>query len=420
MTVLDVVWKDLVRSVRSVFILVFALVLPLVTAGVFYAAFGGLSAGGGTASISIPRVMVVNLDRSGEIGKTLADILTGEELSHILDAAGEPDPAAARAAVDKGEAAAAVIIPEGFTVSMTQTGKPAEVEVYQDTAQTVGPAIVRSVLQQVLDGLAGGWVAVKASGDSLVSRSVPVDSQTLARISAQYSEWAQRSIAAGPENTGWDVQSVAGARQEKVDYIAQMIATIMAMMLVFYCFFTGTAAAQSILQEQEDGTLPRLFTTPVRRSQILAGKMLSVFLTLLAQLVILLAVSALVFGIHWGDALSIILAAVGTGILSASFAIFITSFLKNSKQAGMVYGVVVNLIGWIGISRLFAGIIPGMSKYSGITDAVSLISPQGWAARIWQESMAGSPVWITLAGMLALSLILFGVGVFKFNRRFSE
>lgn len=420
MTVLDVAWKDLVRSVRSVFILVFALVLPLVTAGVFYAAFGGLSGGGGNASISIPRVVVVNLDRTGEAGKILADILTGEALSKILDAAGEADPAAARAAVDAGEAAAAVIIPEGFTVSMTQTGKPAQVEVYQDPARTVGPAIVRSVVQQVLDGFAGGWVAVNASGDSLASRSVRMDSQSLAWISAQYAEWTQQSIAAGPENMWWDVQSVAGARQESMDYIAQMIATIMAMMLVFYCFFTGTAAAQSILQEQEDGTLPRLFTTPVRRSQILAGKMLSVFLTLLAQLVILLTVSALVFGIRWGNALSIILAAIGTGILSASFAIFITSFLKNTKQAGMVYGVVVNLVGWIGISRLFAGIIPGMDKYSGITDIVSLFSPQGWAARVWQESMAGNPVWITLAGMLVLSMILFGVGVFKFNRRFSE
>jgi ABC-2 type transport system permease protein len=163
-----------------------------------------------------------------------------------------------------------------------------------------------------------------------------------------------------------------------------------------------------------------LFTTPVRRSQILGGKLLSVFLTLIAQLAILLAVSAGVFGIHWGNPLSIVLSVIGTGTLSASFAIFLTSFLKNAKQAGMVYGVVVNLVGWIGISRMFVGIIPGMSVYSKYTDVISLVSPQGWAARIWQESLAGNPVWITLAGMLLLSLVLFGVGVFKFNRRFSN
>jgi ABC-2 type transport system permease protein len=417
-TIWNVAWKDLVRSFRSVFILVFALALPLLTTGVFFAAFGGLSTGGGDAAIAAPRVMVVNLDPSGEAARALADILTGETLAGVLDAAPESNPDAARSAVDAGEAAVAVIIPQGFSAGIGNPESAAAVEVYQDPAQTVGPAIVRSIVEQVLDGMAGGWVAVKASGEALGALSIPLDAQTAARIGGEYAAWAQAKMAVGAD--GLAVESTAGAKQESVDFMARMISAIMAMMLVFYCFFTGTAAAQSILTEQEEGTLPRLFTTPVRRSQILGGKMLSVFLTLAVQLIVLLAVSALVFGIRWGDSLSVVLALIGTGILSASFAIFITSFLKNTKQAGMVYGVVVNLVGWIGISRLFAEIIPGLSKYSAYTDIVSLVSPQGWAARIWQESMAGTPVWITLAGMLVLSLVLFGIGVFKFNRRFSE
>jgi ABC-type Na+ efflux pump permease subunit len=39
MTIWNVAWKDLVHSARSVFTLVFAIVLPLLTTGVFYAAF---------------------------------------------------------------------------------------------------------------------------------------------------------------------------------------------------------------------------------------------------------------------------------------------------------------------------------------------------------------------------------------------
>ena len=422
MTIWNVAWKDLVRSVRSVFMLVFALGLPLLTAGVFFAAFGGLSTGEEGAGFSAPRVMVVNLDPSGEAAVALEDLLTGDDLSNTLEAVREADPAAARSAVDAGEAAVAVIIPQGFSASLAAegTGGAAVVEVYQDPALSVGPAIVRSIIEQVLDGFAGGWVAVRASGAALASRSVVMDGRAAARIAELYTEWAKAQLAAGPEGAGLDVRSVADAKQESVNMIARMISAIMAMMLVFYCFFTGTAAAQSILQEQEDGTLPRLFTTPVRRWQILAGKMLSVFLTLLFQLAVLLAVSAAAFGIRWGDSLSVVLAVTGTGVLSASFAIFITAFLKNTKQAGMVYGVVVNLVGWIGISRLFAQIIPGLAKYSSYTDIVSLVSPQGWAARIWQESMAGNPVWFTLAGMLLLSLLLFGIGVFKFNRRFSD
>ncbi|MGB7537667.1 MAG: ABC transporter permease [Anaerolineales bacterium] len=422
-TIGNVAWKDLVRSARSVFILVFALVLPLLTTGVFFAAFGGFSTGGeANSTASIPRVMVVNLDPSGAAAKALEDVLAGDNLSGVLEAVRESDPASARSTVDAGEAAAAVIIPEGFSASLASgdAGEAAAVEVYQDPTLTVGPVIVRTIVGQVLDGFAGGWVAVKASGDALASRSVVMDAGTAARIGALYTEWARAQLTAGPGGTGLELHSVADAKQESVNFIARIISGIMAMMLVFYCFFTGTAAAQSILQEQEEGTLPRLFTTPVRRSQILGGKMLSVFLTLAIQLIVLTTVSALAFGIHWGDMLSVVLAVIGTGTLSASFAIFVTSFLKNTKQAGMVYGVVVNLVGWVGISRLFAQIIPGLAKYSAYTDIVSLVSPQGWAARIWQESMAGSPVWFTLAGMLLLSLVLFGIGVFKFNRRFSN
>jgi ABC-type Na+ efflux pump permease subunit len=422
MIVLDVAWKDIARSVRSVFMLVFALGLPLLTAGVFYAAFGGLSGGENGQTIAAPRVMVVNLDSAGQAGTMLADLLTGKELSGVLDAVRESDPAAARAAVDAGEAAVAVILPENFTASLTAagTGGTVAVELYQNPALTVGPAIVRSIVGQLLDGFAGVRVSVQASGEALAARSVPFDGQTAAGIAAQYTRWSQMQMSVGAGQAWLEVQSVAGAKQESMDTIARMISAIMAMMMIFYCFFTGTAAAQSILQEQEAGTLPRMFTTPARRSMILAGKLLAVLVTLLLQLAILLAVSGWVFRIHWGNPVSVVLSVVGTGALSASFAIFVTSFLKDTKQAGMVYGVVVNLVGWVGISRLFVLIIPGLDKYASYTDIVSLISPQGWAAQIWQESMAGNPVWITVTGMLVLSLVLFGIGVFKFNRRFSE
>jgi ABC-2 type transport system permease protein len=418
MTVWDVARKDLVHSTRSVFLLVFALVLPLLTAGVFYAAFGGLSGGGEEQAIAAPRVVVVNRDGAGEAAKALADLLTGEELGGVWNASIAADPAAARAAVDAGEAAAAVIIPNGFSDSLNAADVAAGVEVYQDPAQSVGTAVIRSIVGQVLDGFAGMGVAMKTSGGALSAQGVPPDTQTSGRIAAEYTTWAQTQM--GGTDSGLKVQSVAGAKQESADFVARMISAIMAMMMVFYCFFTGASAAQSILQEQEAGTLPRMFTTPVRRSMILAGKMLAVLVTLLLQLIILLAVSAWAFKIRWGDPLSIVLGVAGTGILSASFALFLTSFLRSTKQAGAVYGVVVNLVGWVGISRLFAQIIPGLDRYSDYTDVVSLLSPQGWAARIWQESMAGYPVWVTLVLMLLVSLGLFGIGVYKFNRRFSE
>jgi ABC-2 type transport system permease protein len=419
MMVLDVAAKDLLRSARSVFILVFALVLPLLTAGVFYAAFGGLSAGDEGIAIGPARVLVVNRDPQGEAGMMLEGLLTGEDFASVLEAERLSDPQAARTAVDAGEAAAAVIIPEGFSIALESGRSAAAVEVYQDPAGTVGPAIVRSIVEQLLDGFAGMQVALRTSGEALASRSLTLDAQGAAQIADWYAQWVPAAMSGASVESGVEIRSAAGVRQESMDTITRMVSVIMAMMMVFYCFFTGTAAAQSILKEQEEGTLPRMFTTPVRRWNILAGKMLAVFITLLLQLVVLLTASAAMFGIRWGDAPSVLMGILGTGLLSASFAVFLTSFLKDTKQAGTVYGVVVNLVGWIGISRLFAGIMPGLEKFSIYTDIVSLVSPQGWAALIWQEALAGDPVWATLAGMIVISLVLFGICVYKFNRRFS-
>ncbi len=79
-----------------------------------------------------------------------------------------------------------------------------------------------------------------------------------------------------------------------------MIALIMSGQLIFFCFYTGAITAQSILQEDEEGTLPRLFTTPTSRSTILGGKFTAVFITALIQVVALMAVSGLLFRIRWG------------------------------------------------------------------------------------------------------------------------
>jgi ABC-type transport system involved in multi-copper enzyme maturation permease subunit len=53
--------------------------------------------------------------------------------------------------------------------------------------------------------------------------------------------------------------------------------------MIFFSFFTASYAMQTILQEDEEGTLARLFTTPTPRSSILAGKFLAVFFTVIIQ-----------------------------------------------------------------------------------------------------------------------------------------
>src|ERR1051325_9783761 len=106
--------KDLKIIFRDRAALIFMLLAPfLLTIGMGFVTgrFSGSSSG-----ISDIPVIVVNLDND-QLGNALADVFSSQELSDLMEPTASSDPAAARRSVDNDKAAAAVIIPAGFTDS---------------------------------------------------------------------------------------------------------------------------------------------------------------------------------------------------------------------------------------------------------------------------------------------------------------
>ena len=189
--------------------------------------------------------------------------------------------------------------------------------------------------------------------------------------------------------------------------------------MIFYSFFTGAASAMSILQEEENGILSRLFTTPTAQSTILGGKFISILCLVTVQIIVLIIASSLIFGTEWGAPLPMAMAAAGLVVAAASFGVCITSFLKDTKQTGIVYGGVMTVMGMVGISSVFTASTPNVS---GAAETLPLIVPQGWAMRAWQIAMGGGGVGDVLAPvavLLALGAIFFLIAVYKFNKRFA-
>ena len=110
--------------------------------------------------------------------------------------------------------------------------------------------------------------------------------------------------------------------EEQSNPLQTILRSIMAGMMIFYAFFTGTSAAQTILQEEENGTLARLFISPTSTATILNGKFLAGFLMIIVQVTVLLIFSNLVFDIYWGSVFPLILASIGLVALATSFGIF--------------------------------------------------------------------------------------------------
>jgi ABC-2 type transport system permease protein len=197
----------------------------------------------------------------------------------------------------------------------------------------------------------------------------------------------------------------------------RMVGPIFGGMMIFYAFFTGMSTGQSILREEEEGTLPRLFTTPTTQTEILVGKFLAIGLTVLVQVVVLITLSRFIFGIEWGEPLAVVLFALGTIISASAFGVMVNSFLKNTKQAGVVMGGLLTVTGMVGMMDIFTGNAGG--NQFGI---LPLFTPQGWAARsMFNASLGASALDIlpNILALLAFSFIFFVIGVLRFQKRYA-
>jgi ABC-2 type transport system permease protein len=428
MKILDIALKDLRHSLRSKFLLVMMFVAPLLITGLIYLAFGGLIDRGGEFSLPPPTVLVVNLDhpqaglgfRAGEL---LTRHLTGPELAALFDARTAPGELEARTAVE-GNGAVAVMIPPGFTTAVVEPGAQATITLYHHPDSAIGARVVKVVVSDFVDGFAGAKVAVHVVSHQLESLNRVLPPGGDQAVAQAYVASLQTAMA--PENATAQSQTQDGAAlvsrppqttAASANQATLFLGPVMAGLMVFFMFYTGAAAAQSILYEDQDGTLARLFTTPTPRWAILAGKLVAVVITLALQSLVLLAASALLFRIRWGQPASVALLTTGVVIAASGFGILLMSFVRTTRQAGPVIGLVVTLTG------LMSGLMPtGDPSQPPPFEKLTLALPQGWAQHGWRLSLAGGNVADVLLPFVVLAIAgaaFFAAGSLLFRRRFA-
>lgn len=429
---LTIAWKDLKQAFRSAFALMFMFVVPMLVTGMFYLMFGSQSAPAEEAfQLPATRLVVANLDLGDEaLASGLASSGAGSSIRSLGDAVlrGLQEPALkdilvvqqagseseARALVDQQAADAALIIPADFSARYAAGESAAEAAFYAGANETFGVEIARGIIEQVLDSFAGVRIAVDVAGSRLASGGLAHE-QAAAQAAAQYSQHVAQGQNLANLITLRAPAKAGAAEQSQPGTVASILGPIMSGMMIFFAFFTGGSTAQSILQEEERGTLARLFTTPTRTSVILQGKFIAVGLTVLVQVTLLLIAARLVFGIEWGTLPMVALAAVGIITCAATFGIFVTSLMKSTRQGGAVYGGLMTVTGMLGMMTIFAG-------QGGTVEIISLLTPQGWAVRGLSLAMNGSGLpeaAVNTLVMLVISAVFMGVGVWKFSRRFA-
>jgi ABC-type multidrug transport system permease subunit len=416
MKTLDIASKDLKHIFQSVFSLVMMFGAPLLITGLLYFAFGGLGSGNGGYHMPVTKVQIVNLDRPDAAmgfaaGQLLVDFLQDPSLSEVLAVSLAADEASARLAVDEQRAGVAVIIPPDFTLAATAPQRTTAVSLYADPTLTIGPGIVKDLISHFMDGFSGAKIAGQ------VASAGQADPAVQARVSQQYTAWLQAHghASEGQAAPRLSIVSPAGEAPVKKQG-AEIVGPIMAGMLVFFVFFMGANGAESIIKEDEQGTLARLFNTPTQLFAIFGGKFLGVVVSLSIQIILLLLASALLFGIQWGRPATVALVSASLVVASAGFGVLLMSFIKNSRQTGPVMGGVMALTGMLG--GLFT---PGVPNLQASFEQLSLVTPQGWALQGWQLALSGAGVRPALFPCLVtagLGLAFLAVGAAVFRKRF--
>jgi ABC-2 type transport system permease protein len=409
MKFLRIALKDLTVAFRDRTGLLLMLAAPVVlTFGM--ALISGHLTGSSESSLADIPVAVVNLD-SGEIGNQLADAFSSDALSGLLDPQTAEGAAAGKALVDEDKAAAAVIIPAGFTESITGGKEPADsgrIEVYVNPGRGVSAqvvtAVVESFIQQVELGRVSGQVAV----EQMIAAGLVTPAQAQ-ETGMRVGERAATEMDSGAPMRLVSAEDSAGQTNE-----FDPMAYFGPSMAIFFLMFTVTLGGKSLLDEKNGGTLSRLSSAPIGSASVLGGKMLGIYLTALAQMAILMAVNAVVFHVTFGDPLALgglvaVLAAAATawGILLAAVA-------RTPGQVTSIGSAMMLTFGVLGGNFVSTAGMPEWFRLLG------KITPNAWGLDGFVALGLGDglpQIAGTLAGLLVMAVVLFPISAWMLRRR---
>ena len=423
MKILDIAFKDLTRSFRSAFAVGTMVVAPLLLIGLIYFAFGGASSG--TSDRPAVKVGVVYADRlpadvplDHPLGEDIRSLFFDENVETWINPSDYADETSARAAVDKQEIGVAVIIPQDFTERTLAGETDIQVHIISDPTLTAAPQVVQNMVTAMLDGVTGGGIAIQTVVERHQVVGLQPDPAQIPELVDRYVTWYadfQWDMFHHPDRAALNIVAPT-AEGESENPVQKVLGQLMAGQMVFFAFFTGAYSMMSILREDEEGTLARLFTTPVGHTSILTGKFLSVFLAVIVQGGVLIVAAHYAFGINWGEPLAVVMVLTGQVIVAAGLGVLLISFVKTTQQGGPVLGGGLTALGMLG--GLFTANISMPEAFTMLAN----FTPQGWVIKSWSVVMNGQPIsdlLLPFAVMTAMGIVMFVIGAMMFRKRYA-
>jgi len=388
--------KDILVTIRDKPSLAILLAMPMILILIL-----GTALGGGSPEINDIDIVIVNQDR-GEIGEKVTGAFTeSKELKKLFTVRNFDDAEKARSEVEKGELAAALIIPKDFS-DKVNAAKVVKMNIYTDPGQEIPAGIFRSVVKSIASRISAASVAAQTTTSVLSESKMVTSKEDFSRyINASINELSKEGVFSAIKIK--DAESKTKRGINAIDYYS-------AGMGVMFLIFGAMFGAFSFINERFDWTLPRLLITPTNKTSIVGGKMLGIFAIGICQFLILYFFTRLL-GAYWGNSLlGVILIAVATIISTTGLSILFAAIAKTRRAIGAIAPLVINIMAIGGGSMLPVEIFPPWLK------PLHYFTINGWAIDGFLELMEGATVKAVLPNVAALTgmgMLFFLIGVWR-------
>ena len=415
-----VAWADVYQTFNDRSALLFNMVSPLAISMIIGAAFGG---GSNDVEVEAAKVGVLNLDAgSAQVEQAFGDIYTQvlveappDELNDFIDGKAISDEKKARQQVEDGDLDVLVVVPEDFTASVIEPGKGGTLRVYYNPGAGIPGDVARSIIDGMTTQLNNQNIALQV-GIPYASEQASRNSQAVDAAVAYVQEASQQLR----EKEAITLNRVSVEGEVREFNSLQYFGPGMAILFMTYALANG---AVSILVDQRNWTMQRIWTTPSPRTVYLGGKMVGIYVTGIFQMIVLMVAmifaANVVFGSDvavWGtNVIGIVLMLASVVAAGSGFALVIASFAKNPDQGGSISTLVLTVTGLLGGAFIPVSDVPVLGQLSMLTlnrwglDGFTTLSFDG-----------GTVVDIlpNVAILLAMAAVFFTIALFRFGQRF--
>ena len=409
--ILNLAWKDFQIIIRDRGMLAVIIGMPMLFGLIMSSAYSGNQQS--ASSIEIP-IAILNQD-DGKYSQTVLEIMDQIDVLKITKLSDSESLEAVNKMLLNAEYTAAVIIPDNFSSGIADYSG-AEISLLVDPQKSDFGDILKNIMDAalapvVVEGeIRYGIRAVMETG-GITEKLTPEmaaasEAQTLGVVMTRLASMLSTSLI--------PVNLVTTARDPNapINFFNLLIPGF----TVMFSFFLVGVIGESIFKEKDDGTYRRLMAGPMRRGEIVAGKMLAFGVMVVLQVFILFGVAAGFFSMDLGKSpLGLILLTICLSLVVTSMGLMVAALSKSGKQADSISMLLAFLLAGLGGCIQF-GLTPLFLQDNFIA-TLSRFVPQGQALwgyyRLINQNAGIVEILPNMGILLLMAAVFFGVASWR-------